>query len=229
MKRCSRCGNDKPLDEFGKRAAARDGLHPWCKVCTREYARNRYAENPEPIRAAVQQYREQNREQVRERDRERYIRDKDKRAAWWQTYYQNNRDAILKRVNAYGKANRERCREAEARYRDSNRDKRRAAGRAQYRLTPIHKLRAKAVRNSQRRRARKRQATVVFFAQDVLDEKLEYWGRKCWVCGEPMEAIDHVKPLAKGGPHTLANLRPICNACNGQKADKWPFENLGGR
>lgn len=31
------------------------------------------------------------------------------------------------------------------------------------------------------------------------------------------------KPLAKGGLHCLANLRPACRACNAQKNARWPL------
>lgn len=33
MKRCSRCLIQKPLDEFGYRADARDKRKSWCKKC----------------------------------------------------------------------------------------------------------------------------------------------------------------------------------------------------
>lgn len=32
---------------------------------------------------------------------------------------------------------------------------------------------------------------------------------------------DHVKPLAKGGPHILANIRPACVSCNSRKHATW--------
>jgi len=32
---------------------------------------------------------------------------------------------------------------------------------------------------------------------------------------------DHVKPLAKGGAHMLANLRLACSRCNNVKSDRW--------
>ena len=36
MKRCHRCGDEKPLAEFGNRKGAPDGLQNLCKVCYRE-------------------------------------------------------------------------------------------------------------------------------------------------------------------------------------------------
>ena len=46
------------------------------------------------------------------------------------------------------------------------------------------------------------------------------FGNKCWICGGPFQEIDHVIPLAKGGLHTLSNLRPSCTYCNRSKGTK---------
>lgn len=41
MKRCCRCGDEKPKDtvHFHKCARSKDGLQHYCKACMREYAR----------------------------------------------------------------------------------------------------------------------------------------------------------------------------------------------
>jgi 5-methylcytosine-specific restriction endonuclease McrA len=43
------------------------------------------------------------------------------------------------------------------------------------------------------------------------------------MCGAEAVEWDHVKPLAKGGAHILANLRPACLSCNRSKRDRWPL------
>ena len=49
------------------------------------------------------------------------------------------------------------------------------------------------------------------------------WGNRCAHCGEGLfEVIDHVIPVAAGGPHTLRNVVPCCRACNGKK--RWTFD-----
>jgi len=53
--------------------------------------------------------------------------------------------------------------------------------------------------------------------------KVEFWGRRCWMCHGPYEAIDHVKPVVAGGGHLLCNLRPACTRCNSSKGTKWPY------
>jgi hypothetical protein len=36
---CSRCLNAKPITEFRQAKATADGMHPWCRPCDTEYAR----------------------------------------------------------------------------------------------------------------------------------------------------------------------------------------------
>lgn len=43
VKTCSRCGVARPRTEFYKQDKSSDGLNPWCKLCYREWHRQRYA------------------------------------------------------------------------------------------------------------------------------------------------------------------------------------------
>jgi WhiB family redox-sensing transcriptional regulator len=43
VKHCRRCGEDKPLGDFGKAAGKADGLTAWCRECTNAYVRDRNA------------------------------------------------------------------------------------------------------------------------------------------------------------------------------------------
>lgn len=81
---------------------------------------------------------------------------------------------------------------------------------------------ATCAEDARRRRARERAATIVEFTPEQLAARLSMFAG-CWVCGGDADSVDHVKPLARGGPHVLANLRPICRPCNGRKAARWPF------
>lgn len=55
----------------------------------------------------------------------------------------------------------------------------------------------------------------------ALTARMAYFGFVCWMCGGPFEHVDHVKPVSRGGPHILSNLRPSCAPCNSKKRDKW--------
>lgn len=73
MKKCSKCGESKPRDEFPKRKSSRDGLHGWCRPCYRAYytqaMRNWRAANPERAREANRQWIKNNSEAAIAKDR----------------------------------------------------------------------------------------------------------------------------------------------------------------
>lgn len=93
----------------------------------------------------------------------------------------------------------------------------------EYRLA-YHK--ANPMKESQsrhKRRARMKEVLHIPVGTQELQLKFDMYPG-CWICGTgPKEVWDHVKPLAKGGAHCLANLRPACKKCNSFKRAKWPF------
>jgi len=90
---------------------------------------------------------------------------------------------------------------------------------------------ARRTEQQRRRQALKKSGVALHISMAQLDAKLAYWGERCWIAGpgctvDP-ETWDHVKPLTKGGPHVLANLRPACGWCNASKSNRWPFPVSG--
>ncbi|WP_202376256.1 HNH endonuclease [Mycobacterium intracellulare] len=76
------------------------------------------------------------------------------------------------------------------------------------------------------RAAKSKNGSIPFDAKQ-WEEKLSYWGNRCWMCRAPLEDNyhrDHVKPLSKGGIDCLANLRPACPSCNTAKGARWPYQ-----
>jgi 5-methylcytosine-specific restriction endonuclease McrA len=53
-------------------------------------------------------------------------------------------------------------------------------------------------------------------------------GRRCVYCASALEiefaTLDHVYPIAKGGPHVPGNLVAACGSCNRLKGDMLPQE-----
>jgi hypothetical protein len=100
-----------------------------------------------------------------------------------------------------------------------------------YRETFPHK----GAERARRRRAKKsNNGYTVYTEQEVL----ELHGISCHICNLPIDLtaprstskpgwekglhIDHLIPIAKGGPDTLENVRPAHGLCNISKGDKMP-------
>jgi len=71
---------------------------------------------------------------------------------------------------------------------------------------------------------RQREAEGTFTLKQ-LKSRIDYYGGLCYICSHlgkqtPFEEIDHVIPIAKGGTHWPANLRPICSYHNNSKKAK---------
>ena len=70
FKKCSKCGEIKPLSEFARCAKSRDGLKSECKTCQAERRRRYYAEHAEEERERARRYHAEHPEEVREYDRQ---------------------------------------------------------------------------------------------------------------------------------------------------------------
>lgn len=84
-----------------------------------------------------------------------------------------------------------------------------------------HGAKLSSRRTESARRAQRNAAATTFTESDLALRLSMFPG--CWVCGGPKDQVDHVKPLAAGGAHLLANLRPICAPCNRRKSAQWPW------
>ena len=50
-KKCTKCGESKPLDGFTRSKTGRHGRHAWCKVCKSEIDKAYNKENSESIKS----------------------------------------------------------------------------------------------------------------------------------------------------------------------------------
>lgn len=56
IKHCKKCGTDKPLADFHKRKASKDGLSHMCKQCQRDRDQKRYEDNRDEMLAQRRAY-----------------------------------------------------------------------------------------------------------------------------------------------------------------------------
>jgi Recombination endonuclease VII len=60
VKRCNRCGETKPLDDFYGSKLGRDGVRPECRACNLAARKAKYAANPQPYIARVKKWQQEN-------------------------------------------------------------------------------------------------------------------------------------------------------------------------
>lgn len=63
-KKCSECGQMKPLSEFNKKRKNKDGLQNRCRACFSRYNKARYHSDPQRFIGDVRKYRDENLENV---------------------------------------------------------------------------------------------------------------------------------------------------------------------
>lgn len=66
MKRCSKCGELKPLTAFYREQRCRDGYRPDCKACFAARAKQWYSHNRQHVLARVKAWQQANPERVKE-------------------------------------------------------------------------------------------------------------------------------------------------------------------
>lgn len=77
-KKCTKCGQVKQLNDFGKDKNRKGGRYPQCKECRAKYyeenrehirkqEKERYDKNCEAVKAAVRRYRKNNPEVIRKK------------------------------------------------------------------------------------------------------------------------------------------------------------------
>ena len=103
-KTCTKCGETKTLEHFGKRSLSKDGLEQRCRPCTVMAARAWAQSNPERVKANWQRWADQNRERMTAKARayyESHPRDRAKVAENARRYYWKDveRNRTLRRMN----------------------------------------------------------------------------------------------------------------------------------
>jgi 5-methylcytosine-specific restriction endonuclease McrA len=138
-------------------------------------------------------------------------------------WYGSNAETVNERARLWEKANPEKVSEKNRRCYEDNRRKRAEDFKRWAAANPGYKRRQYAANPGtyaeigRRRRARKASVLTVPFTAAQLAQRMAYWGDRCWMCSGQYDEVDHVIPIALGGPHCLSNLRPACRSCNASK------------
>lgn len=204
---CSKCKQLKILDQFSKRGRKNE-LRPSCKKC--EY----------------EQFKKWKAKQIRKPTllRNKYLAELKKKVYPTENTKICSKCGIEKSLSEYGKgSHRFQCKECRSIFEKksySQEIEKRAKRRALWRQNHLEKARKYAVAGFHKRR------TIKLIIESTLTTKewieiVEKYGGKCLCCGRVGNiTMDHVIPISKGGPHSAANIQPLCGSCNSSKGTK---------
>lgn len=90
MKSCSKCGEEKSLEEFYRAKSASDGRQSWCKDCHRVQSREWKQDNPERYKKCEKLRREANPQRMAEIAKRSRTKRRDKAVAELKQWRQRN-------------------------------------------------------------------------------------------------------------------------------------------
>ena len=175
--------------------------------------------NVEKERARHALYREENHEALLASGREYYEANKGSVNASHKAHYQDNTDDYRERHKRWHDAHADEQNEKAKLYYADNKERFAANGK---RWRESNRASTRAI--AARRRARELNSRgASFTTTEHIAGRWLMWGNRCWICGAPATASDHVIPLILGGTHWPANIRPSCTHCNCSKGSKPPI------
>lgn len=218
VKTCKDCARTLPIENFYRNTNGTPKAV--CKPCHRARTVAWAKKNPEKVREISKRYQTKNADKLRESGRKWREKNADisrpkaqERTRQWR---EKNREKHHSYVRKWNSENAGRVKENQQAWREENREKVNEHGR-KYKKRHPEKVREYALR----RRARMlgSQAERVDYAAI-----LARYGYVCHICGDLISRadlqFDHIIPIAKGGPHSMANIRPAHALCNRRKSDK---------
>lgn len=141
-KRCSKCGEVKPISEFEFRKDTKR-YRNHCRACVNKRVREAYQKSDER-RKKKREYREVNREEILKKGRVYWASNKKELNQKQREYYYSNRELIIKRNKEYYKNHIEACRKRSSEYRKNNKKKINKLHREYYhnkeKFNPFHRL-----------------------------------------------------------------------------------------
>jgi 5-methylcytosine-specific restriction endonuclease McrA len=203
VKKCSKCGQEKPMELFYRMKASKDGRGPWCKACMDANAEAHRTADPERARRQRREWEQRNPDKVREIGAKKRAKPeyKDRMQAYSREYYA---------------ANKERLQPIRAKWHEEN---------------YATKRKPKMVQNEANRRARRRAVGGSHTIEQIQELHRKQRGL-CVACRCSLADgfhRDHVTPLAAGGSNDISNIQLLCPDCNRSKNARHPVEFMQSR
>ena len=136
-------------------------------------------------------------------------------------YYLSEKTRLTVRFSEYYAANSDKCKDRVKAYSASNPEKVRAARVAYFSADPERKR-----LKNQNRRAKSR-LNGGQLSKGLVKKLTGLQQGKCACCNDPLGTafhMDHILPIALGGPNIDSNIQLLCPTCNLRKGSKHPVE-----
>ena len=203
---CTKCGAEKPLEDFHKKTVNSDGRDTRCKMC---------------IRDRDIKYRRENKEKLAERKSRYYRNNKEKIAQYHTKYRQANKEKIARYHAKYHRKNKEKKLKNAAQWRKNN-GVRVLEWKEEYYANNKNDFFA---RNAERR-AKKVNQTPTGADLKIIQLYYVVCSETNEILGDTFFHVDHIQPLSQGGLHHEDNLQILEATLNFQKRGKWPLTRV---
>ena len=212
-KTCSKCGTEKPVEEFPRSSTGAAGRHSQCSEC-RKIAKKAWVErNRDRVRAYAATYYET---AQKSHNAARYAKDREKFRAWRKAYYTKHHEQELTRARAWKDVKREYLRQFDRDRYHKDRPAMLAKNKRWYARNPEKRAELGA-----RKRARAAGCEIHKVDYAAIIARDNY---VCHICEQHIErkdlSFDHVIPLSRGGPHSNDNVRIAHRICNLRKGNR---------
>ena len=196
MKQCKLCGEDKPLDMFGKDKWAKDGRVGKCRPCRKAVAAEWWQRQGREYRASIA-------DKEKSRGKAYYAAHREERLAYYKANYDPRRKAIVGRAYREATADHQRTRHAEysKTHKDQGQEK-------------AHRRRARLVGQFVENVNVGKLATRDRWICGICGGKV----------AKGSESIDHIVPISQGGEHSYRNTQLAHIRCNKARGARGPSQ-----
>jgi 5-methylcytosine-specific restriction endonuclease McrA len=204
-KKCSKCNQEKLLNQFYKKSSSKDGFMSCCKSCDSKRTKKYLAENKEKSQLRHKQYYELNSDKIK---------------STVSNYYKENKETILEHKKKYNELNKHNISQKKKIYRENNQEYFREYYENYYKLNA-----SVYVARANKRRAAKLKALPKWLTKEELEQIKELYeiARMFKLYTGEEYHVDHIVPLQGEnvcGLHVPWNLQVIPAKENLSKSNK---------
>lgn len=244
---CTKCGEDKSVNEFWKNKRYSDGLQNQCKCCFKISNKKYREDNKDKLKTYYKSYREDNKDKITNGAKKYYQKNKQTLSNYQKEYNKKNKELVKQKKKKYREENEEKVKIYSKKWREENKEKRRVRESKRLKSDVLYKLtcsirkimydafRKKSFRNTSKTanilgctfEQFKSHIEVQFEGWMNWDNHGKYTGRR----NETWQ-YDHIIPLASATTEEeviklnhYTNFQPLCSFVNQNiKRDKLNYK-----